>query len=334
METIHAAYSAAADRIHRARRVLLLNPEGGDGDSFGATLAMAHFCARAKIPYDLFAFQASRARYGFLPRFSEIIADPKHIHLSAYDCIVACDLAHLGLTGIAEVLSSLRRPEVTIINIDHHATNGQFGDVNIVDPNSAAACELVYELSRVARWTIDADAASCLLTGIVSDTGMFAYRNTTERTLAIAAHLLRYGARMNVITAFAYRRKSIAMLQLLGTALTRLAHDAKTGLVTTYLTLDDFSRLGVDEGATEGIANFLNILGDEKGIVFLKELPGNKVKGSLRTMNDDIDCATLAQRFGGGGHRRAAGFLIDGTIEDARRVWSLSTTHDILTTSS
>ena len=331
METPNTEYLQVATRIRAARRVLLLNPEGGDGDSFGATIALSRLCGRLGVPADVFALHASRSVYGFLPNFSGILTEPGRLDYAAYDCIIACDIAHLGLTGLADLSSSDQKTK-TIINIDHHATNQRFGTMNIVDAERAAACELVYDLARASRWALDAGTATCLLTGIVSDTGMFAYRNTTDRTLAIAAHLLRCGARLNIITAFAYRRKSVGTLHLLGTALTRLTRDAATGLVTTYLTRADFSGAGVDETAAEGIANFLNILGNEKGVVFLKELPGNKVKGSVRTMQDDIDCAQLARQYGGGGHRRAAGFVLDGTIDDIRHVWNLSPSHDILTT--
>lgn len=310
-----------AKRIDTAKRVLLVNPDGGDGDSFGASLAVAHHLFKIGKPYTVFALDADSHAHGFLPHFSEIVRAADRLDPQEYDCIVTFDCADAELVGVPGILD--RGPGRVVINVDHHKTNPGYGDVNLVDPTAAAASEIVHSLYETAEWEIDADAATCLLDGIISDTGLFSYRNTTDHTLAVAARLLRSGARFTAIIESAYRNKSLGALRLWGRALSRL-HPDPSGIVTTYLTLADFAECDVEETAAEGIANLLNLLGEGRASLVLREQPNSTVKGSFRTMRDDIDVSELAKKYGGGGHRRAAGFVMRGTLDDLRKTWQLA----------
>ncbi len=319
----HAPLFTQIDQaITDAGRILLLNPERGDGDSLGSTLAFAHRLQELDKPHDIFCY-GLHTGYAFLPRFEEVQSDPDILDLSLYDLIITTDFADPRMTGIHDRLASLDREKTRVINIDHHPTNFQFGDINLVDLQSAATCEIVHDLFVELGWAISRDTATCLLTGVLTDTGIFANRNTTDRSLHIAAQLLALGARMRLITDFIYRNKSIGALKLWGKALTRLQYNKDTGIVTTFLTINDMEECGVDDDAAGGIPNFLNALDGAKAVLVLRELGDGRIKGSFRTTGDEVDVAELAAKFGGGGHRRAAGFSIKGRLAPVNGVWQV-----------
>lgn len=314
-------YARIAEHLDHAHHILLLNPEKGDGDSLGSTLALAHHLARRQKRYGVFSRNLAPKIFSYLPRFEEIEHREEQLDLHQYDLIVTVDFADPKMTGIEPRLLQVDRLRCPIINIDHHPTNFHFGDVNLVDPNSAAAAEIIYGLFEQQGWPIDAHVATCLLTGILTDTSSFANRNTTFRSLEIAGLLLSAGARLQTIMEYTLRNKSLGVLRLWGKALARLQHNTATGLVTTFITEQDLAECGVTDEATEGIANFLNALEGAKAVLVLREVTGGRVKGSFRTTGDDVDVAELAARFGGGGHRRAAGFTIHGRLQEVEGVW-------------
>ncbi len=316
-------YAKVGEHLDRAQHVLLLNPEGGDGDSFGSTLAFANHLAQRNKRYAVLSHRAVRKMFTFLPRFEEVRTNATELDLLAFDLIIGVDFADTKMTGIEKQLRALDRTRCPVVNIDHHPTNTQYGDINIVDPQSAAASEIVFGLFHHHGWHIDKHIATCLLTGIMTDTSNFSNRNTTKRSLEIAATLLRHGARMRTITDFTYRNKTVGALRLWGKALARLQHNADTGLVTTFITQQDFAECGVGEEAAGGVANFLNKLEGAKAVLVLRELDDGRIKGSFRTTGDEVNVAELAGAFGGGGHRRAAGFTIKGRIQEVDGVWKV-----------
>lgn len=323
MHQFASHFNQIAAHIDRARNILLLNPEKGDGDSLGSTLAVAHHLERQGKKHTVFSHGLGKNHYAFLPRFSHIIRHADQLDLQQFDLIIGIDYADPKMTGIHDQIQALDRSRVTVIIIDHHPTNEHFGDLNIIHAESAAAAEIVFALFDHHRWPIDRDIATCLLTGILTDTGTFSHRNTTETTLAIAARLLAAGAEMHRITQSTMRNKPIATLRLWGTAFSRLQLNTQSGLVTTFITERDMQETGADEEAAGGIANFLNMLDGAKAVLVLRESGDGRVKGSFRTTGDDVDVSALAAQFGGGGHRRAAGFVIPGKIECTNGVWQI-----------
>lgn len=314
-------FTAVAEHINNARNVLILNPEGGDGDSFGSSLALANYLFGIGKNHTVFAKRAARRTFSFLPRFEHIASDPAMLDLASYDLMISVDFADPAMTGIMDILAQRNQEKLPWINIDHHPTNLNFGSINIVDPHSAAACEIMYTLFDRHGWRIDKHIATCLLTGILTDTSNFSNRNTTNRSLEIAARLLLHGARMRRITDFTYRNKTTGALRLWGKVLDRLQPDPETGVMTTFIAQQDLEECRVDDEAASGVANFLNKLEGSGAVLVLRELGDGRVKGSYRTTGDDINVAELAGKYGGGGHRRAAGFTVKGRIANVNGSW-------------
>lgn len=320
----HAAtIQQIGEHIARARHILILNPERGDGDSLGSTLALASHLANTKKEYTIFALNLASRMFAFLPRLEEVITRAEELPLEKADLIIAIDFADPKMTGVWSAIEAINRNRCPIVTIDHHPTHTRFGDLNFVDPSAAASAELLFQIFETHNWPIDHTIATCLLTGILTDTSNFANRNTTTLSFDIAAKLLRRGAKLKTITDFTFRNKSVGSLRLWGRALSRLQRNENMGLVTTYITQKDFVECDADSEATRGIANFLNSLAGAKAVLVLRELPGGRLDGSLRTTGDDFDVAQLAAQFGGGGHRRAAGFTIPGRIETLNGRWRI-----------
>lgn len=315
-------FDKLADILNGAHNVLLLNPERGDGDSLGSTLALAHHLKRKRKQHTVFSHNLAPKTYSYLPRIEHIVRHRDDLDFGAFDVIVGIDYADSKMTGIHDLLEN-RSDSTKLVIIDHHQTSETSGDLNIIHPQSAAAAEIVFALFDHHRWPIDRAVATCLLTGVLTDSGIFSNRNTTDTTLAIAARLLTAGADMNTITHSTMRNKSTATLRLWGTAFSRLQLNPATGLVTTFITDADMRETGADDDAASGIANFLNMLDGAKAVLVLRESGDGRVKGSFRTTGDEVDVAQLAAQFGGGGHRRAAGFVVPGKIECVNGVWKV-----------
>lgn len=322
MHQFSQQFNKLADILNGAHNVLLLNPEKGDGDSLGSTLALAHHFKRKGKKHAVFSHNLAPKVYAYLPRIEHIVRHRDDLDFDSFDLIIGIDYADSKMTGIHDLLERRART-AKLVTIDHHQTSETNGDLNIIHPQSAAAAEIVFALFDHHRWPIDRAIATCLLTGVLTDSGIFSNRNTTDTTLAIAARLLAAGADMNTITHSTMRNKSVATLRLWGVAFSRLQLNSTSGLVTTFITDADMRETGADDDAASGIANFLNMLDGAKAVLVLRESGDGHVKGSFRTTGDEVDVAKLAGQFGGGGHRRAAGFVMPGRIEKKDGRWQI-----------
>ncbi len=311
-----------SELINKAERILILNPKDSDGDSLGASLALMHYFQSLNKECVVFAGKPPSNQFEYLPGFERISTDISKLDFPQYNLIIAVDFADLKMLDLPkESISQLiARP---LVNIDHHPTNHQFGSINIVEPTAAATTEIIFHFFENLNISYDKIIATCLLTGIVYDTGGFAHANTTRGIIDTASRLLIKGARLRRITTAA-QSKSLPTLKLWGVALSRLTYNPRFGLSTTVITQNDLEEHDTNEESVEGIANFLNNLSGAKAIMVLKQEPDNKIKGSLRTTTPGIDVSRLATELGGGGHKRAAGFTVQGKLKHNGRHWQVS----------
>jgi phosphoesterase RecJ-like protein len=307
--------------IKDARRIIIVTHQRPDGDAIGSALALSHYLDDVQILHDLFCVHEAPEEFSYLKHAKRITTDPKLIIEGDHDVLICLDAGDLLYAGIADHLSQ-REKRHTIINIDHHTTNANYGHVNVVDPEASSTAEIVYHLVNHAGHPISQEMATCLLTGIMSDTGGFSNMATTSSSLHVASQLLALGARIWDIQAHTQKNKPIQTLKLWGTALSRLVKH-ESGIVTTILTLKDFRDNNVDPKSAEGIINFLNTLDDAKAIILIREDGDGKIKVSLRTTQPDIDVSRVAKAFGGGGHKKAAGFSFPGKIVAAGEGWQI-----------
>jgi len=240
-----------------------------------------------------------------------------------HDVVVVMDCSDLRYAGVHEYVPKMtvpggrRRP--VLINLDHHITNEMYGDLNVVDAGASSACELTHRFFEAVGVEVNQEMATCLLTGILTDTSHFSNPATTRSSLESASRLLQRGAKVHDVSRNLQRNKSVDALRLWGSVLSRLKFNEKLGVASTVIFNDDLGE-GITEEHVEGVSNFLNQFLEAKVIMVLREMPDGKVRGSLRSA-ENIDVSQIAKLMGGGGHKKAAGFAVPGKIVEDKTGW-------------
>lgn len=306
--------------LKKGKRILVCGHARPDGDSIGSILAL-------KLALDSISKRVScvisddvPSNLWFLPGVDRIKTKTRVKKINRFDLIVSLDsntLERTGLFGLRPQASKLK----PVLNIDHHQDNSFFASVNIVKPKVSSTAEILYGLFLKLGVEITRDIATCLLCGIFFDTDAFRNPNATPRTLEITSQLLSRGAQAKKIVRYLLQEKSLPTLRLWGKVLARLKEN-KYGMVTTVLAEEDIKQSEAEGGDLEGIANFLNCLPQAKATLLLSEKDGT-LHGNLRTQRDDVDVSKLALLFGGGGHKKAAGFTIPGRLEKTEIGWKV-----------
>ncbi|MFH0905547.1 MAG: DHH family phosphoesterase [bacterium] len=237
-----------------------------------------------------------------------------------YDVIVVVDAADLSQLGEAYNRYPAIFQEIPVINIDHHASNAFFGAVNVVDLTATSTAEILVGLiEALGQNLIDEDVATCLLAGIISDTGSFQNFNTTPKSLTVAAQMVGHGARQQEIIRHLFKTKALSTLKLWGQVLARLNFDPTHKLVWSTADLSDLASTGATKEDFTGLIDSLmtSVPGADVVLLLTEREPG-QVYGSIRTAKG-VDAAELARLFGGGGHPGAAAFqMLDVALEQAK----------------
>ncbi len=298
--------------LRKASRVLLVVHQHPDGDTLGAGNALGLWLQQEGKEMVIFCATAVGPDFSYLPLIDTITSDPT-IWEQHWDTIVVLDSGDLSYAGVDQY-----NPHscAKIINIDHHATNDFFGDLNLVLTTASSTCELIYRIMRHSNIIPSEQMATAILTGIITDTDNFTNAATTPLSMEIASSLLANGGQFNRIKDRVYRQQSIQSFSIWSTILSRLTEHA-SGIVYTYMTQDDLAEAHITDGDLKGITNFLNVIEEGTARMILKEMPDGQIKGSFRTTRNDVDVSALAQKLGGGGHKKAAGFTIKGPMETA-----------------
>jgi phosphoesterase RecJ-like protein len=314
-----AVPDAVVDRIRTARRVLAVGHENPDADTIGSTLAVRRLvmaCGGEATP--VFA-DPIPPLYEFVPDITAARTDPDPG--VDYDLLVVSDCA--GIDRIGAVAG--RHPELFArlprVVLDHHASNGETGPADWVDPHAAATCEMTALLA--ARLGVPLDdgggaLAAQLMAGVVMDTATFAHPNATPRTLAVSAALVEAGAPLSDISRRLYRSKPEAQLRLFGVVLGRLETAANGRIVHSSLFDADLAATGAIPAHSEGIIDLLAQADEADVAIVFKDQGGTATRISVRTKPGGVDATVLTGAFGGGGHARAAGATIGLPVAEAR----------------
>ena len=306
---------AVADAIRGHDRFLLVTHENPDGDALGSLLALK--LALAELGKDavmyLYGSGPLPAEYRFMSLeelHRELPADWRERVLVAVDC---ANESRLGPEP--EPLASAP----LVLDIDHHHDNSRFGTVNLVIPNASSTGEVLRDLFAELGVPLSPEIAEALYIALVTDTGRFQYTNTTAKTLRLAAELVEAGADVHRIFRDVYETVQFAKLKLLARALERAQIYDGGRLVISYLLRSDFTDIGAAETYSEGIIDYLRAVEGADMAAMIREPPRSDRPArrvSLRASNDELDVSAIARRSGGGGHRQAAGFSSDDSIEE------------------
>lgn len=298
------------EEINKANTIVILTHESPDGDAMGSSLAMYHALKSLGKNPDVIIPEHSKT-YDFLPGIENIKTEGS---TENYDLAIALDCADAKrLNGWSNYFEDAK----VTISIDHHSMNPMFADYNYVNPTAPACAQILMVVFEFMKVEITKDIGTCLLTGIITDTGGFKYPGVTAETFEFAAWLLNSGVNVSSIYKKSLQIKTKANFELTKLAMDRMEFH-KDGKVTfTYITKEDFERVGAQEGAHEGIAEIGRDIEGVEVSVFLRETDKG-YKASLRS-NEYVNVADVCLMFGGGGHVRASGCLIQAqTVEQAR----------------
>ncbi len=323
MENLAEVKKAIIREIEAAQFILLVAHQKPDGDAAGACLALAHYLDNLKKNYTCFSLDELNPYLRFLPKAEEFRQNKEIWKNKDFDLIIVLDSGDLKYAGIEPYINDFTH-DYKIINIDHHATNSRYGHYNLVMSSASSTCEIVHELLESVN-ALNKEIATCLLTGIITDTGGFSNLATTSSAIEAASRLLLKGANLKQITNYTLNHRPYNVLRLWGRALERLEEDPQTGIIATYITQQDFKECLVDESARDGVANFLQSLDQNKtkAIMVYSETNDGRIKVSLRTTNPLLNVAQFAKLMGGGGHAKAAGFEIAGHLQETKQGWKI-----------
>ena len=301
---------------------LLIAHERPDGDTISAVLSLRSMILSYKKKVHPASSQGVPEVFRFLDGWNHIKED---FLTGDFQTIVLVDNGDLKRTGYMSRIIAAKKAGTTIVNIDHHPKNDiwKLANINIVDEKASSTCEIVYNIFEKADIKISHQVATALLTGIYTDTGGFQHATTTAKTLKIASELMSMGAKLKKISGNISNFKSISMLKLWGIVLNRMVSRSDLGLIYSVITRDDIKKCRAKEEDLAGVVNLIATIPEERASLLLYELPNGKIKGSLRTENNEVDVSQIASLFGGGGHKRASGFEIDGRLRQTKDGWEV-----------
>ena len=303
--------SDIGDVLRTHHRFAVLSHVRPDGDALGSQLALT--LSLELLGKEVMAWNEDGLleKYNFLPGGTRLIQPPPEPQ--DFEVVIALDTAtqnRLGLAGEA-----IRAAKIWI-NIDHHQSNPGYGDLVYIDPNSPATGQILFELIQNQQLPIDPAIAENLFVAISTDTGSFQYPNTTARTFEIGAELVRGGVNVGRVSQLLYenypRRRTELLRELLGT----MRFEAQGQIASFSLSLKVTSKLGIRPEDNEGLIDHLRAIRGVIIAVFFEELADGKVRVSMRSKTQEIDVSAICQKFGGGGHKLAAGARVRGTLAE------------------
>jgi phosphoesterase RecJ-like protein len=292
------------------REFLILSHVAPDADAIGSCLALARVIRGMGKGTTVVNDSPLPDSLRFLPDADQVLR-PSDVGGRVFDAAFVLDCSSLDRVGPDAALLIL--PGIPVANVDHHAANDGFGDPRLVNVEASATAELIHEILEACGLPIDPDTAECLYAGVASDTGAFRHPNTTPRALHLAARLVERGARPALTAEALYGRKSEASLKILGMALTSLESRSggQVGVIT--LSRDMFERARATSEDADGIVQFAKALaGTRVGLLVQEAVPG-EIRLSFRS-DGSVDVNAVAARFGGGGHKQAAGARVKGNL--------------------
>ena len=301
------------EQVKQANHILLIPHQNPDGDALGSCTAFMEYLKCLGKRHTAYCATGITPRLSYLAHAQRITSEAAIWQDRTIDLIIVFDSGDLRYAGVADKIAQLPT-SVRIVNIDHHITNERYGQLNFVLPHASSTAEVLYHFFTGNNISLNANLATSLLTGILTDTDNFTNAATSGKTLAIGHNLLLRGADMQTITVSVFKDKTINTLKLWGVIFARLQKHGTLDLAHTYVLPTDLAEHNVAESDIEGIANYTNNISDARVTLVLKVLADGKVKGSFRTTRDDTDVARIAKALNGGGHKKAAGFTLDGPV--------------------
>lgn len=322
-------------RIKAAGRILLVGHSSPDADALASLGALIEIAGLLNLEFYAYADRKIAGAYDFIPH-ENFVSDRTPEDLLAFGVILILDCGSISRTGLEARLRTLikaeqegrvnRRPY--IIEFDHHQPQENYADLAIRLTDKASTTEVIYHFLKANNLEINKTLANCILIGLMTDTGHFLHANSSREAIAVAAEMLVRGAALPKIVQHTIHNKSFLSLKIWGRSLENIIFNSETGLAVSALNALELEELAspidaeLNSDLFGDIVSFLAALSGVRVALLLRE-ENDKVKGSLRTNDEEIDVAKIAQNWGGGGHKKAAGFSLDGRLVKTKTGWKV-----------
>jgi bifunctional oligoribonuclease and PAP phosphatase NrnA len=312
------------NQLKRSERIFVASHESPDGDAIGSLLGT--YLVLRDLGCRVVCYNPSPipAVYRFLPGVDAITRDPTAAERC--DAAVVLDCGNLDRIGAA---SSRAAAMATVINIDHHVTNTKFGTHRLIDTDACATAAIIYRLVKKTALPLSQDAATCLYTGILTDTGSFRFSNTNREVFAICDDLTALGVDPYTVAQHVYGTYSLGRIKLLNLALDSIELSPNGRMSIMTLTQQMLRDTRTHPEDADGLINYARRIEDVKVAALIQELAAGG--GNPQTANDGrrnyhvslrsdgcLDVAEIAMSFGGGGHANASGFSIESTLKELK----------------
>lgn len=294
--------------IDQAGKIVILGHVNPDGDCVGSCLAVYNYIKEWDSTKAVTVrLERAPSKFSYLSGFDAIETEAGEETYDLCICLDSSDEERLG-----DFKSCFDRSAKTIC-IDHHITNRGYAQENVIDGHASSACEVVYGQLDESR--ISKRVAECIYTGIIHDTGVFKYSNTSRKTMEIAGRMMEKGIDFGTIIDGSFYKKTYMQSQILGRALLESITFLDGRCIFSVVRKKDMDFYGVDKSDLDGIVDQLRVIDGIECAIFLYETGIHQFKVSLRS-NSIVDVSRIAAYFGGGGHVRAAGCTMSGSVHD------------------
>jgi phosphoesterase RecJ-like protein len=300
--------SQVVELIESKRRFAITSHVRPDGDSLGSSLGLYWLLRGLDKEVEVIMRDPVPHSYQKLPGSEDVRVTPTVDR--SYDAVFVIECSDITRPGLIDLEKQY------VVNIDHHATTALFGTINWIDSTASAVGEMIYNLCKATGVRVTREIAECVYTALITDTGSFHYSNTTERTFKVASELVRAGVKPAKVSEAVFASYPWSKIELLGEVLSTVRRDETGRVAWMRQTLEMQERAGASEEDGDGFVNYPLTCDKVEAVALLKEKEPGIYRTSLRSKGD-VNVARIAEQFGGGGHRNAAGCTLVGAWDEA-----------------
>ena len=312
-ERTKAAREVAA-ALARARHVVLTTHVNADGDGIGSEIGLWYLLRAQGISVTIANPTRIPDRFTFLVPEGADASQQAVREIERADIVASLDIG--DLTRLGELATVIRKHDPAFVCIDHHVGSPKLpAGPSLIAPEATATAELIFDLASVAGWPVTPEVAQALYVGLLTDTGGFRFSNTTARALRVGAALLERGVDPEEVYASVYASAPEGRVRLLAEVLQTLVVEPDVGLAWVSVPADALRRHEVTPDDLDGIVEFPRSIAGVRLALLFRHIGSGRIKISFRSMGE-VDVAALAHQFGGGGHHRAAGASLPGSMAD------------------
>ena len=311
-----SSFSKVLDILKEKESFMISCHVNPDGDAIGSLLGMGFLLKKLGKKATLVTDASPPKSFSFLEGFSQITSQSEKKNLSG-DVLIALDTATQERLGKSVLATRSAFP--LVLNIDHHATNSLYGEVNLIDASASSTGEIVYSLYKALGLPLSPDFAGAIYTAISTDTASFCHSNTSARTHEIASDLLSVDFGLERVNHSLYRSHPYRRLDLLKLLLQEVERHQGNQVISWSLTLEMKKKMNFQKGDSEDLIDYIRSVEGILVAISFEELSKKCTKVSLRSNSDEADVSQVAKIFDGGGHARAAGICLDFSLEDSKK---------------